>query len=77
MLTRLYPHHLNLNKRLTKSPKLHFLDSGLACYLLGITSAEQLHNHSLKGNIFESFVVVDLLKHHYNQASQPRFSFFW
>jgi predicted AAA+ superfamily ATPase len=76
ILTRVSPHYQNLNKRLTKAPKLHFMDSGLVCYLLGISSPDQLLHHPLKGHIFESFVVVDLMKHHYNRARQPRFYYF-
>ena len=76
ILVKLQPHYINLNKRLAKTPKIHFLDSALVCYLLGITSKEQLVQHPLKGNIFESFVVTDLLKHHYNRGLQPRFYYF-
>lgn len=56
------PHHRNFGKRLTKSPKLMFLDAGLLCYLLGITSPDQLHHHPLRGGIFESFVFSELMK---------------
>lgn len=45
-----------------KKPKLHFLDSGLVCYLLGIRSSEVLRNHPLRGAIFESFVISELTK---------------
>lgn len=51
---RLPPFHANVSKRLIKTPKLHFLDSGLVCYLLGLRSADQLADHPLRGAIFET-----------------------
>ncbi len=62
IVTLLPPHHDNFRKRLRKRPKLHFVDTGLACYLLGIHSAEALRLHPLRGAIFESFVVSELHK---------------
>jgi predicted AAA+ superfamily ATPase len=59
---RLQPYHANLNTRLVKTPKLHFYDSGLLCYLLGITRPEQLREHPLRGAIFESWVVSEIVK---------------
>jgi predicted AAA+ superfamily ATPase len=56
------PHHANFSKRLRRRPKLHFLDSGLVCYLLGIRDAETLERHPLRGAIFESFVVGEFVK---------------
>lgn len=53
----------NLRKRLVKMPKLHFYDTGLACWLMGLRSAEQLATHPLKGSIFESWVVSEIVKH--------------
>ena len=58
----LRPHHKNFNKRLVKSPKLYFLDSGLLCYLLRIRSAEDLALHASRGAIFESWVVSETIK---------------
>lgn len=58
----LRPHHSNFNKRITKSPKLYFYDTGLACSLLGLESRAQLTTHYLKGNLFENFVVNEFLK---------------
>lgn len=54
----------NLGKRLVKTPKLHFLDSGLLCFLLGIQAAGQLRRHPLRGAIFESWVAAEVLKGH-------------
>jgi uncharacterized protein len=58
----LYPYHKNFNKRLVKSPKLYFYDSGLVCSLLGIRSPDDLSLYPLKGEIFESFVIAELNK---------------
>ncbi|MBK8246875.1 MAG: ATP-binding protein [Gemmatimonadetes bacterium] len=54
--------HTNARKQVVKSPKLHVIDSGLACYLLGIRSPEQLQSHPQRGAIFESWVAAELLK---------------
>ena len=59
---RLSPWHRKVRSRLAKAPKLHFLDSGLACWLLGIRTAEQLAVHPLRGALFESWVASELLK---------------
>lgn len=64
----LKPYANNLNKRLTKSPKLYFLDTGLACWLLGWNTPEQLVNGAMWGHIFESFVVTEVLKSYYNDG---------
>ena len=67
---RLTPHHRNFSKRLVKRPKLYFYDTGLASRLLGIRSADELRLHSLRGNLFECWVVGELYKwnaHHRKQ----------
>lgn len=56
------PHYANFRKRLRKRPRLHFLDTGLICYLLDISDAETLARHPLRGAVFESFVVSELIK---------------
>lgn len=58
----LRPHHRNFGKRLVKSPKLHFLDSGLACRLLHITDVQQLSSHPLRGALFETWCYTEVLK---------------
>jgi predicted AAA+ superfamily ATPase len=73
---RLPAFHNNLSKRLVKTPKLHFIDSGLACYLLGIRSADQLRNHPLRGAIFETWVASEILKARVHRGLQPSLSFF-
>lgn len=60
---RLTAWHGNLRKQLMKAPKLHFLDSGLACRLLGIRSADELRRHPLRGAIFESWVASEIFKY--------------
>lgn len=71
VLFLLPPYFKNFNKRLTKSPKLYFYDTGLACSLLGIESPEQLALHHLRGNIFESFIIADLCKQYFNVGKRP------
>ncbi len=63
---RLRPYYANITKRLTKSVKFYFLDTGLLCRLLGMTSSKQILTHPLKGAIFETWVVSEVLKgiHH-------------
>lgn len=58
----LQPHHKNFGKRLVKSPKLYFYDTGLVCSILRIKSTDELMNHYLKGSLFESFVISDIKK---------------
>lgn len=62
LVTLLPPHHANFRKRLRRRPRLHFLDTGLACYLLGIHTPEVLERHPLRGAIFESYVASELVK---------------
>ncbi len=63
--------HTNARKQVVKAPKLHFLDSGLACHLLGIRDAGQLALHPLRGAIFESWVVSEIVKSRSNQGLSP------
>jgi len=72
----LRPHHRNFNKRLVKSPKLYFVDTGLLCFLLRIRSAEELRTHSMRGAVFENFIVAELLKNYRNRGELPDL-FFW
>ena len=62
LCVRLSPWHTNFKKQLVKAPKLHFLDAGLLCHLLGIRTPEQLQHHPLRGAIFESWVVSEVYK---------------
>ncbi len=72
----LQPHHRNYNKRLVKTPKLYFYDSGLASWLLGIKDAEQLSIHTARGALFEAWVISELIKNRYNRGQQSNL-FFW
>ncbi len=70
------PHHQNFNKRLVKTPKLYFLDTGLASWLLGIQNNEQLATHVQRGALFETWVISELLKARYN-AGETSNLYFW
>ena len=76
ILVRLEPYFENFGKRSIKSPKLYFADTGLACHLLGIETTEQLIKDPLYGNLFENWVVIELMKHRYNQAMDPHLYFY-
>ena len=72
----LKPHHKNFNKRLVKRPKLYFYDTGLACNLLQINSVNELDMHFAKGNLFENFILTELLKKRFNNAKTSNL-YFW
>ena len=72
----LRPHSVNFNKRMIKMPKLYFYDAGLAAWLLGIRTTEQIITHPLRGNIFETFIISELIKSKLNFGEKPSF-FFW
>ena len=72
----LAPHFKNFNKRIVKSHKLYFYDTGLLCYLLGINKPEQLSTHPLRGNIFENFIVSEYFKKKLNNGLEKNF-YFW
>ena len=73
---RLPPFHANIRKRLVKSPKIYFYDVGLACYLIGIETPEQVATHPLRGALFENMVVVEAIKYRFNQGRRINLSFF-
>ena len=70
------PYFANISKRLTKTPKLYFYDSGLLCFLLGIEEASQLDTHPLRGSIFENIAVSEMMKNRYNNAKEPNLYFY-
>jgi predicted AAA+ superfamily ATPase len=76
IMFRLKPYHKNFNKRLVKTPKIYFYDTGLACSLLGIETARQLQTHYLRGELFENWVIAELLKQHYAAGKEPNI-YFW
>lgn len=72
---RLQPHHQNFRKRLIKSPKLYFVDTGLLCYLLRIEDPEQLQSHAMRGAVFENLIIGELLKNTFHAGHEPTLSF--
>jgi predicted AAA+ superfamily ATPase len=72
----LQPHFRNFNKRIIKSPKLYFYDTGLLCYLLKISDPKMLEEHPLRGYIFENWIIVENAKSYYHQGKEPPF-YFW
>jgi len=76
ILYRLQPYHRNFNKRLVKSPKLYFHDTGVACSLLGIRDESQVNLHYLKGALFENLVINEFIKRNFHRGDnwQP---YFW
>lgn len=73
---RLPPHHRNYRKRLVKTPKLYFWDTGLVCRLLGIEHPDQLATHPLRGAVFENWVVGELMKGRLNRLLRSNL-YFW
>ena len=71
IIHRLPAWHANIRKQVVKAPKLHFFDSGLVCYLLGIRKQEQLRFHPLRGAIFESWVMSEIYKTIVHSGVQP------
>ena len=70
------PYFSNTRKRLVKSPKLYFCDTGLACYLLDIESPQQLIRDKMRGPLFENFVVMEALKHRFNAGRESNLFFY-
>ena len=73
----LRPFWSNSDKRLSKAPKIFFLDTGLACYLTGWDTPKQLQNGAMNGHMFETFVVSEILKSHKNAGKDLRNIFFY
>ena len=72
----LSPYHANIGKRLTKTPKLYFYDTGLATFLLGIENEEQLKTHPLRGELFENMVVNEMMKEGLNKGKEEHLYFY-
>ena len=73
---RLQPYYANIGKRLTKTPKLYFTETGLAACLLGLKTEAQVSRDPLRGNLFENLVVSDILKKKLNQDAEGELFFF-
>lgn len=76
IIFRLQPYYENTGKRLTKSPKIYFCDTGLACYLLDIESPKQLSRDKMRGPLFENFIVTEALKSRFNQGKEGNIYFY-
>lgn len=72
----LQPWYNNLNKRIIKAPKLYFYDTGLLCYLLGISTAAALEKHHLYGSIFENWIMTEIKKNRFNEGMNEGMYFF-
>ncbi len=76
LVTRISPYFQNFGKRLVKTPKLYFLDTGLMAWLLGLRDAETVENHISRGALFETWVISELIKQRFN-AGQPADIYYW
>ena len=72
---RLDPYFKNLGKRLIKSPKIYFYDTGLACYLLGLEK-EKVSSYYQYGSLFENFIINEIMKSYTNRGERPSL-YFW
>jgi predicted AAA+ superfamily ATPase len=70
------PYHGSFNKRIVKTPKLYFYDTGLACYLLRISKPDQLYQHPYRGALFENFVITEMMKNRFNRGLRSNL-YFW
>jgi uncharacterized protein len=73
---RLPPYHGNFGKRLVKTPKLYFHDTGLAAWLLGVRSADAMNIHPMRGALFENLCVAEFGKH-LRHTGAPGTAYFW
>jgi len=76
IIFKLQPYFRNPGKRLIKSPKIYFYDTGLVCFLLGIETEEQLNTHPVRGNLFENMIVIEFLKNRYHQGKEANIYFY-
>ncbi|HLX53825.1 MAG TPA: DUF4143 domain-containing protein, partial [Aquella sp.] len=72
----LTPYFENFGKRMIKSPKLYFTDTGLAAYLLGLENVQQLSRDPLRGFLFENLVILELIKTRLNMGMDPGLYFY-
>ncbi|HMQ89956.1 MAG TPA: ATP-binding protein [Flavilitoribacter sp.] len=70
------PYFQNFDKRIVKTPKLYFYDTGLACSLLSIRSTDELSLHFARGPLFENFVIAEIMKNFFNRGIRPNL-YFW
>ena len=72
----LSPYFENIGKRVIKSPKLYFTDTGLASFLLGIESASQAERDPLRGGLYENLVILEIIKLYHNSGKRPDIYFY-
>lgn len=72
----LRPYHKNYGKRLIKSPKLYFYDTGLVANLLGLEKKEQLETHFMRGSLFENLIISEYMKKRFFEGKEPR-AYYW
>jgi len=70
------PYYENIGRRLTKTPKIYFYDTGLAAFLLGISNENHLQTHPLRGALYENLVINEMLKERYNKGKDNNFFFY-
>ncbi|HRI46151.1 MAG TPA: ATP-binding protein [Ignavibacteriaceae bacterium] len=71
IIYQLRPYYKNINKRIIKSPKLYFYDTGVVCSLLRIKDKEMLRGHYLYGALFENFIISEIIKRKYHSGTHP------
>ncbi|MBR5726336.1 MAG: ATP-binding protein [Muribaculaceae bacterium] len=76
VITLLPPYFENVSKRLIKTPKIYFIDTGVACYLLDIESPQQLARDKMRGPLFENLIVMEAIKYRTNQGKAPNAYFY-
>jgi predicted AAA+ superfamily ATPase len=76
IIFQLQPWHNNMNKRIVKSPKLYFYDTGLLCFLLGIKSENVLQKHTAYGAIFENWILSEIRKNNFNTSQNDGMYYF-
>lgn len=76
IIFRLPPYYRNFNKRLVKTPKLYFYDSGMVCHLLGVESSQHLQLHVMRGALFEGFIFSELMKYYHAKGRRAAL-YFW
>jgi len=76
LIFRLPPYYRNLGKRVVKTPKLYFYDTGLLCYLLGMKSTDDVVNYYQRGALFENLIIADKVKRAHHKGEEPRFYFY-
>lgn len=73
---RLQPYHKNFNKRIVKTPKVYFYDTGLLAYLLGVRTIQELGIHFARGQLFENFILIEKMKQTLNNKTHEKY-YFW